>query len=95
MKLYPNLIKLKDYSPKDRHFTSREEIKEISATLEFDKADSDDLYNYRTIVVSMWSHRYADLRREGHGDEAEKVWQGMQSITAVIDLEMSRRGMEL
>lgn len=94
MKLYPNLIKLYDYVPDDKVFTSGDEIRHIKDTLKFNEAGNDDLYNYRTLVVSMWTSRYHELKRLKDA-KAEDVWQSMMSILAVIDDESANRGIEI
>lgn len=92
MKLYPNLMTLKDYVPADRATTCEDEIVRIGNTLKFAEATPDDLYNYRTLTVSIWGSRYRDLRERKEYDKAEDVWQGMLSITSAIDNEMWKRG---
>lgn len=94
MKLYPNLIKLYDYVPDDKVFTSGDEIRHIKDTLKFNETGDDDLYNYRTLVVSMWTSRYHELKRL-KDDKTEDVWQSMMSILAVIDDESANRGIEI
>ena len=85
MKLYENLHNLMDYSPKDNFVTSAEEIEYIKKTLKLDECDSDDIYNYRTIVVLLWGNRAMEARKNEDFDEHDKLWNAMMSITAVLD----------
>jgi len=93
MKLYPNLMKLNTYVPKDRYFTSQEEMDMISETLELDKASDDDVYNYRTLVTSLWGIKHIQL--DPHSPIACDCNTSMMSIIAVLDNEMVKRGMEV
>lgn len=93
MKLYPNLMKLNTYVPKDRFITSQEEMDMISETLELDKASDDDVYNYKSLVTSVWGIKYIQL--DPYSSIACDCHTSMMSITAVLDNEMVERGMEV
>lgn len=79
---------VKDYTPKDDMFTSKEEIDMLNETLGLDKMTIMDLRNLRDMVVMFWGSR---MREERHSnnmkftDEYMKLSHAMQSITAVID----------
>ena len=71
---------IKDYRPKDRHFTSNEEIDYIAKKLKLNGRTKESLNALRNNVVEAYD-RYA-------GDDREKGWDlmpWMQSVTAVID----------
>lgn len=89
MKLYPNLKNLANYSPENSFTTTAQEADIIRKTLKFNEATEDDLYNYRTLVVVMWSSRYKDAKTED--GTAPRLWNAMNSITAVIDAELAKR----
>lgn len=93
MRLFPNLMKLKDYSPKDRMFTSEEEMKMVSDTLMLDKCSEDDLHNYRDLCTSIWVCRYMDTRNDPK--KSGEIMNGMMSITSVIDHHLMSMGVEV
>lgn len=94
MKLYPYLKDLFGYTPKDDIVTGGDEVKLIRETLHLDEATADDIFNYRTLVVSMWMDRYKEMK---YADprRAEKIWNAMMSITAVLDEEAVKSGGEV
>lgn len=74
---------LKNYTPEDEHFTSNNEIKYISNLLALNEMTVEEMRDMRNMVVLYYRHLLDGLIR---GSELwEKYWQGMMSITAVID----------
>lgn len=71
---------IKDYRPKDRHFTSNAEIDYIAKKLKLKGRNTESLTALRNNVVKAYD-RFA-------GDDRQKGWDlmpWMQSVTAVID----------
>lgn len=76
-------IEITNYTPKDKHFTSEKEIKYITDLLALNEMDVEEMREMRNMVVLYYRHLIDGLIR---GSELwEKYWQGMMSITAIID----------
>ena len=75
--------KLKDYTPKDRHFTSKEEIDYISDLLNLKELNVEEMRSLRNIVVLYYDELRNGLSRTNR--KWEDYWQGMMSVTAIID----------
>lgn len=74
---------LKDYTPKDRHFTSEKEIKTISEALSLKYMDVEDMREMRNMVVVYYNYLIGDLQ---YGDKLyDRYWNAMMSVTAIID----------
>lgn len=83
---------LKDYQPKDEHFTSFEEIAMISEKLGLAGLDNEQIQEKRNQVVMF----YHNLKKAE--TDRNKVWDlsiAMMSVTAAIDYIKSKRGMEV
>ena len=70
------VVDFKDYMPKDRHVTSREEIEQISKHFCLEEMSALELQNLRDFVVLFYTSN------ENLFDKRE----AMYSITAVIDM---------
>ena len=70
------VVDFKDYMPKDRHVTSREEIEKISRHFNLEEMSALELQNLRDFVVLFYTSN------ENLFDKRE----AMYSITAVIDM---------
>lgn len=66
-----------NYSPKDRHFTSFEEIKYVSDLMGLSELSAWDLQNLRDMWVLL--HTEMDTRNN------DINYQRMQSVIAIID----------
>lgn len=83
---------LKDYQPKDKHFTSFEEVDMISEKLGLKDLTDDEVKAKRDAVVMY----YHNLKK--NETDKEKVWDyttAMMSVTAAIDYIKTQRGMEV
>lgn len=84
---------LKDYKPKDAHFTDEFEMKEISDNLCLKKMNREQLCDIRNQVVMFY-----DKLMDETGADREKVWNlntSMMSVTSVIDQYKWRAGAEI
>ena len=83
----------KDYSPASTMFTTAEEAEQVRRTLGLKLLNSElELRNMRDMAV-MYFGRLADrAMAEEKRDEFRKTWNTMQSVTAVIDDELWKRG---
>jgi hypothetical protein len=75
--------KLKDYTPKDKYFTSKVELDYISNLLNLTELNVDELRSLRNIIVLFYDNLRNGLDRNSR--KWEDYWQGMLSVTAVID----------
>ena len=85
---FQRILNVKDYTPKDDMFTSKEEIDMLNENFELEKMSTMDLKNLRDMVVMFWSNRMREERYSNNmkfTDEYMKLSHAMQSITAVID----------
>lgn len=74
------------YTPEDSMFTSVEEIRTVQDALELDKKTEQQLRDTRNEVVKFYSAEYEKERTaNGLNQKADNLWQGMMSVTAVID----------
>lgn len=83
---------LKDYQPKDEHFTSFEEIAMISEKLGLEGMSDEQVQEKRNEVVMF----YHNLKK--NEADREKAWNystAMMSVTAAIDYVKTQRGMEV
>ncbi len=90
--LLEDLSWLKDYQPKDKHFTSFEEIDMISEKLGLAGLSNDKLQEKRNDVV-----RFYHALKVNETDK-DKVWSyttAMMSVTAAIDYIKIQRGIEV
>ena len=77
------LDKLKDYSPEDKHFTSANEIENITNLLGLKDMTIEEMRDMRNMVVLYYDQLLNGL---SHSDDLwEKYWQGMMSVTSIID----------
>ena len=79
----------KDYRPASRMFTSEEEMKRIDKHFGLSKRNVASLNSLRNNVVEYYASQPVEVRRNGDLD------QWMQSITAVIDYHIIRKGGQL
>lgn len=70
------VVDFKDYMPKDRHVTSREEIEQISNHFCLEEMNALELQNLRDFVVLFYTSN----------DNLSDKREAMYSITAVIDM---------
>lgn len=83
---------LKDYKPKDEHFTNEFEVKEITDSLGLENMTNEELQEKRNDVVRF----YHDLKlNESDPDKRWDYSTAMMSVTAVIDSHKWNRGMEI
>jgi len=75
--------KLKVYTPKDKHITSKEEIDYVSDFLHLEDLDVEEMRSLRNIVVLYYEELRSELPR--NSKKWEDYWQGMMSVTAIID----------
>ena len=83
---------MKDYQPKDKHFTSLEEIEMLSEKLGLKNLTDDEVSAKRDEVVMY----YHNLKK--NETDKEKAWDyttAMMSVTAAIDYVKNHRGMEV
>ena len=83
---------LKDYQPKDEHFTSFEEIAMISEKLGLEGMSDEQVQEKRNEVVMF----YHNLKK--NEADREKSWNystAMMSVTTAIDYVKTQRGMEV
>ena len=89
MKTWFQLIKeLHGYEPKDRHFTSREEMERLYRHFGMDKMTYSDLQNLRDMFMLYYL-------TPGNKKEGWFSIEAMQSITAVIDYYKIQKGGEV
>lgn len=81
-----------DYRPASRMFTSNEEIERLNQHFGLENRSVASLRALRNNVVKTWSNRERDGRQAWDRDDMTP-W--MQSITAVIDYYISRKGGEI
>lgn len=75
--------KLKDYSPEDKQITSFKEIEYVSNLLGLKDLDVEEMRDMRNMIVLYYDQLLNGL---SHSDDLwEKYWQGMMSVTSVID----------
>ena len=85
---FQKILEVKDYTPKDDMFTSKEEYDMLINNFKLDEMTTMELRNLRDMVVPFWGNR---MREERHNndlkvtDDYMKLSNAMQSITAVID----------
>ena len=82
---------LKNYQPKDKFFTSWEEVDLIKEKLELEGMDADQLCEIRDEVVEY----YEGLRDKLFDTDREKFYdmmESIQSVTAVIDHQKAAIG---
>lgn len=93
---------LMNYTPKNRHFTSADEIALITETLGLKALDNAGLIETRNEVVMAYHNAMeAEIKYDENGEYAgrsEAYWKystAMMSVTAVIDNERYGRGMSI
>ena len=86
---------LKDYQPKDKHFTSEEEIKMISEKLCLAGLTNEQLKDKRDEVVLFYDKLIEDAIMAGDHEKRWNLSDGLMSVTAVIDNFKYNRGMEV
>lgn len=82
------ILDVKDYTPQDDMFTSKEEYEMLTKNFGLDTMSTLDLRNLRDMVVLFWSNRMREERYSNNmkfTDDYMKLSHAMQSITAVID----------
>lgn len=85
---FQRILNVKDYTPNDDMFTSKEEIDMLNENFGLDQMSTLDLRNLRDMVVMFWNNRMREERYSNNmkfTDEYMKLSHAMQSITAVID----------
>ena len=70
---------LSNYAPKNRHFTSGDEVKSVTKALDLENKSVQELRNLRNSVVAYYSGKM-----EG-SDRSFDVMPSMQSVTSIID----------
>ena len=86
---------LKDYYPKNKHFTDKFEMAEIADNLGLKKASREELQQTRDNVVEFFDKLIDDAIDRG---DYEKKWFhtiALSSVTAVIDHYKWNAGMEV
>lgn len=76
---------LKGYAPKDSHYTSFEEIAEVAKHLELEGKDGKSLCEIRDSAVEWYEDIYDVYKEAKKYDLADKAFNAMLSVTAVID----------
>ena len=74
---------LKEYHPKDKFFTSDEEIEYISNLLDLKHLSVEEMRDMRNMVVIFYNNLMEGLSR--NDSIWGNYWQGMLSVTAIID----------
>jgi len=75
--------KLKGYTPKNFHFTTEEEIEEISDALDLKEMSVEEMRTMRDMVVLYYDSLRGGIPKED--DRWFSYWNGMMSVTAIID----------
>lgn len=88
MRTFYQMISSLEYEPKDRSFTSEEEIKMLDKHFGLSEMSLLDLQNLRDMFVLLYTH-YRTLNRDKFSTNA------MMSVTAVIDHFKLRKGGEV
>ena len=86
---------LKDYQPKDKHFTSEEEIKMIAEKLDLAGLTNEQLKDKRDEIVLFYDKLIEDAIMAGDHEKRWNLSDGLMSVTAVIDHFKYNRGMEV
>ena len=82
---------LREYTPKDRGFTSSLEMKKIISKFGLDEGlGVEDMRAIRNSVVRFYSNLQRGLLIGGTDEKLDNIMEAMQSVTAVIDHQMYR-----
>lgn len=88
---------LESYRPEDSMFTSRAEMARVERRLKLADKSLDELRAKRNEVVAFYRDRMATQRYQEngimrYGDKFDQYMEAMQSVTAVIDNLIYRKG---
>ena len=86
---------LKDYMPKDKHFTDEFEIKEIADNLQLKSLTNEQLKEKRNEVVRFYDMLIDKAFDKGEREKGHNYCTALMSVTAVIDDFKYKRGMEV
>jgi len=74
---------LKNYTPKNFHFTTAEEIEDISEVLNLKEMTLEEMQAMRDMVVIYYDTLKGSVPRDD--PRWFSYWNGMMSVTAIID----------
>lgn len=83
------------YTPETRGVVSSNEAKTIRSVLELEQRTDIELQNIRNLCVILYSHDAEYYREKGDTPLAMLYKDAVSAVTAVIDNERVRRGLEI